>query len=77
MAQNYLDKFFFIRTDKRWKAWLEELARETDRTPSAFIRDLVFCLKVTPQGKQAVETLNKRDLNYSKFTRNAKLAGEG
>lgn len=67
-----LNKIISIRANDIWAAWLDELADRTDRTPANFIRDLVFCLKFTGVGNYLIDTLNKRDLSFLDFTRNAR-----
>lgn len=68
-----LDRTITFRADDIWQAWLDELAGQAGRTPSAFMRDVIFCLKFTDKGGQVIRTLQERDLNYSWFARFAKL----
>lgn len=76
MSDNWeLNKIISIRANDMWAAWLDELADRADRTPANFIRDLIYCLKVTGAGNYLISTLNERDLSFLDFTRNAREGG--
>lgn len=71
-----LNRVISIRANDNWAAWLDELADRADRTPADFIRDLIFCLKVTGAGNYLINTLIERDLSFADFARNAREGRE-
>lgn len=58
-----------LRADDLWQAWLDDLAAQAGRKPSTFLRDVIYCLKFTDQGKQVIDTINKRELSYTDFAK--------
>ena len=62
-----------MRTDDQWNAWLDELTAQAGRkVPSAFVRDLIFCLRFTHQGDQVIRTMQERKLDYARFAKYAR-----
>lgn len=66
------NKIVTLRANELWQAWLAELAAQAGRKPSTFLRDVIYCLKFTDQGKQVIDTIKKRELSYTDFARLAK-----
>lgn len=66
------NRYMTLRTNDLWRAWLDELAAQTGRKPSTFLRDVIYCLKFTDQGKQVIDTINKRELDFSQFAKIAR-----
>lgn len=68
-----LNKVVSVRATDIWQTWLEELAGQAQRSPGAFLRDVIYCLKFTDQGASVIDTLIDRGFDYSAF---AKLTRE-
>ena len=64
MKQQRFDQTMKIRTDARMLRWVEQLAAECGRTPSAFLRDLIFYLRLTKAGGIICAALVDQDVHY-------------
>ncbi len=66
------NKIQTLRADDLRQAWLDDLAAQAGRKPSVFLRDVIYCLKFTDQGKKVIDTMKKRELDYTNFARAAR-----
>jgi len=62
MARFY--KELKIRADDRILEWVKQLADEAGRTPSAYLRDLIFYLRLTQAGGIIGAFLQERGIHY-------------
>ncbi len=58
------DKTMKIRADDRIIEWTKQLADEAGRTPSAFLRDLIFYLRITRAGGIICAYLQDQGVHY-------------
>jgi hypothetical protein len=64
MKKQRFDQTMKIRTDARMLEWVNQLAAECGRTPSAFMRDLIFYLRLTKAGGILCAALVDQDVHY-------------
>ncbi len=55
---------FGIRCDNQIRVWLQELADETGRTPSEWVRDVVFFMKLSSAGALLQARLLEGNIHY-------------
>ena len=61
------DKSLKIRADDSILKWIGQLAKEAERTPSQFLRDLVFYLRMTQAGPIICAHLIDQRIRYRPF----------
>lgn len=62
-----LDKSLTIRTDALLRSWLNRLADQAGRTPTAFVRDMVYALiLMDDQGQTFCEAIKSSGISYNK-----------
>jgi hypothetical protein len=58
------DKTLKVRADDRIIEWVKQLADEAGRTPSAYLRDLIFYLRITNAGGIIGSFIQERGIHY-------------
>lgn len=61
------NRHLVLRCDESVEKWLKQLAAESERTPSEFIRDLIFLLRMTPSGPILCRHLLDEGIHYKPF----------
>ena len=61
------DKSLKIRADDSILKWVEQLAKEAERTPSQFLRDLIFYMRMTQSGPIICRHLIDQRIHYRPF----------
>ena len=61
------DKSLKIRADDSILRWVEQLAKEAERTPSQFLRDLIFYMRMTQSGPIICRHLIDQRIHYRPF----------
>lgn len=62
-----LNKILSVRVDDLWLSWLDRLARESDKTPGEFVRDVVYSLILADDTGQAFcEAMKSEQISYTK-----------
>jgi hypothetical protein len=61
-----LNKIVSVRVDDLWLSWLARLAREADKTPAEFVRDMVYSLILAEDTGQAFcEAIKSEQISYT------------
>ena len=61
------DKSLKIRADVSILKWVGQLAKEAERTPSLFLRDLIFYMRMTQSGPIICRHLIDQRIHYRPF----------
>ncbi len=62
-----LKKIISVRVDDLWTVWAKRLGEQADRTPSDFIRDLIFLMVFDDELGQALcQRLKSEQISYNK-----------
>lgn len=56
-----------IRVDDDFLKWLEQLAEQANRTPSAFLKDLIWYMRMSPSGPILCKQLVDQRIRYRPF----------
>ena len=58
------DKYVRFRCNDSIIKWVDQLATAAERTPSEFLRDLIFYLRMTRSGEIIAATLVQEGIHY-------------
>ncbi len=58
------DKHLVFRCDDRIEQWIKQLAEDSGRSPSRWIRDVVYYLRITRAGGIINAALNDQGVHY-------------
>ena len=58
------DKYIRFRCNDSIIKWVEQLATAAERTPSEFMRDLVFYLRMSPSGEIITSYMAQENVHY-------------